>query len=290
MSQTYILFHENCADGTASALTAYLKFGEDAIYIPVQYNQPLPDLKPKSTVYVLDFCYPRQFLDDLIDTYNQDVIVLDHHKTAQEALLGYSKLKDSVFDMTKSGAILSWEYFHPADPVPSLFYYIQDRDLWQWKYPQTKFISAYLSAVGFNNFRDWIPFLEESNLDNIIDKGEAISEYQDKSASSNGEKFYEGILPDGTIMWMLNNQHLISDTCHKFLIANENIKVCCCWFVVDGSKVVFSFRSKQEFDCSEIAKKLGGGGHKNAAGASVNLTEKTIPKARLLTSQHSVQK
>lgn len=38
----------------------------------------------------------------------------------------------------------------------------------------------------------------------------------------------------------------------------------------EKGKINMSFRSKQNFDVSKIAKKLGGGGHKNAAGASIS--------------------
>ena len=37
----------------------------------------------------------------------------------------------------------------------------------------------------------------------------------------------------------------------------------------EKEKFAVSFRSKKDTDVSEIAKKLGGGGHKNAAGATI---------------------
>ena len=40
-----------------------------------------------------------------------DLIVIDHHKSAMVELHDISNTK---FDMTKSGAILSWEFFHPG--------------------------------------------------------------------------------------------------------------------------------------------------------------------------------
>lgn len=40
-------------------------------------------------------------------------------------------------------------------------------------------------------------------------------------------------------------------------------------FTVFPDQVMWSLRSRPEFDCSEIAKKFGGGGHKNASGFKV---------------------
>lgn len=275
MTDTYVLFHKNCADGTASALAAYEYFGDRAEYIPVQYNEGVIEgLNFHSTVYLVDFCYPQEGLDEL--TQGRDVIVLDHHKTAQEDLLGYGRLTDKVFDMGRSGAMITWQYFFPDHPVPKLFYYIQDRDLWNWEYEETKPIAAFLKTIGYDNFRDWIPFLDDNVFDSILNKGKAIAQYQDKCVENNIKGFYKGLLPDKTKIWMCNNSHLISETCHSFLHQN-NVEVCCCWFVVKEGKIVFSFRSKGDYDCSAIAKRLGGGGHKNAAGTSVPLTSLNLP-------------
>jgi len=273
---TYVLYHKNCADGTASALAAYQYFGDSAKYIPVQYQEDPPEIEEGSTVYLVDFSYPREILDSLTDDF-REVIVLDHHKTAKEELLGYNRLTDMVFDMKRSGAMITWEYFHPEKPVPKLFYYIQDRDLWQWQYKETKPISAYLKTVGFNNFRKWIPFLENSALESLLEKGYAIAQYQDSCIKSNLNQFYKGKLPDGTVIWMNNCSHLISETCSAFLKSREDVEVCCCWFVLPTGQITFSFRSKPSFDCSVLAKRLGGGGHSASSGCKVDFTLENIP-------------
>lgn len=275
MTNTYILYHKNCADGTASALATYQYFGDKAKYIPVQYQEDPPLIEKGSTVYLVDFCYPQAILDELTD--GREVIVLDHHKTAQNDLLGYGKLSDMIFDMERSGAMITWQYFHPDKPIPKLFYYIQDRDLWQWQYEYTKPISAYLKTVGYDDFREWIPFLDDSRFETILEKGNAIAQYQDKCVEGNLSGFYKGKLPDGTPMWMTNCSHLISETCNAFLQSQEDVEVCCCWFVIPRGDIVFSFRSKEGFDCSAIAKRLGGGGHPQSSGCKVKLKAETIP-------------
>ena len=74
-------------------------------------------MEPGSEVYILDFSYPRQVMESLLSQHVK-VIALDHHKTAQEALLG---LRGALFDMNRSGAMISWEYFHPEREIPDLF-------------------------------------------------------------------------------------------------------------------------------------------------------------------------
>jgi oligoribonuclease NrnB/cAMP/cGMP phosphodiesterase (DHH superfamily) len=75
-------------------------------------------------VYILDFSYDEETLRNLYKKV--EVVVLDHHKTAEKDLKDLSFAK---FDMNKSGAMMAWEYFHPEKEVPLMIRYIQDRDL-----------------------------------------------------------------------------------------------------------------------------------------------------------------
>ena len=154
MSKIYTLYHNNCPDGFGSALAAYLKFGDKSEYIGVKHQQDPPEMEPGSEVYILDFSYPRQVMEALLE-HHVKVITLDHHKTAQEALLG---LRGALFDMNRSGAMISWEYFHPERSIPDLFRYIQDRDLWQWKLEGTGEIAAGLQLLP-QEFALWIDLL-----------------------------------------------------------------------------------------------------------------------------------
>ena len=81
MSKIYTLYHNNCPDGFGSALAAYLKFGDNSEYIGVKHQQDPPEMEPESEVYILDFSYPRQVMELLLERHTQ-VIALDHHKTA----------------------------------------------------------------------------------------------------------------------------------------------------------------------------------------------------------------
>lgn len=170
-----IIYHgPGCMDGAAAALAAYLKFGEDAEYRPAQYGDPAPTDEETAgrPIYILDFSYPRPELERLwsrhlriLDKPVSTLVVLDHHRTAQADLAG---LPFCTFDMTKSGAVLAWEHFRDdiekpwVDAgMPGLFAYVQDRDLWQWKLPHSREVSAALAASGaLTDFRKLIPIFK----------------------------------------------------------------------------------------------------------------------------------
>lgn len=150
-----VCYHKGCMDGAGAALAAYLKFGEDAEYRAVSYGDPAPisDEVAGREVFIVDFSWPRAEILRLHSATIGKLTVLDHHKSAEKEI---GDLPYCVFDMTKSGAAMAWEYFHCsglANPrndsrLPGLIRYIQDRDLWEWKLRCSKEISSALYARG----------------------------------------------------------------------------------------------------------------------------------------------
>lgn len=171
-----VVYHAGCMDGAAAVFAAWLKFGDDAEYRSASYGDPAPtdeEVRGRD-VYVLDFSYPRAELVRMAaacgeTTHHPDggaLHVIDHHKTAQADL---ADLPFCTFNMEKSGAVLAWEYFHTVGiasrlpkMLPELFAYAQDRDLWQWRLPHSRKISAALAASGaLTDFRKLIPIYQE---------------------------------------------------------------------------------------------------------------------------------
>jgi len=262
----YFLYHKNCLDGYGSALAAYLKFKLNAQYIPVQHQEPVPPLERNSTIYLLDFCYPRSVMENLQEKHQ--VIVLDHHKTALEDMMGMIGLKDSIFDVQRSGAMITWQYFHPSENIPLLIKILQDRDLWQWQYPETAAATAALITLGFEDFANWIPYVEDQEITQLVNMGEILLKANAHNIKSQVSMSYLGKLPNRQeLIPLVNTPHLISETCHAMLESSQyqNYQVVAAWYVKKG-KVCYSLRSRPGFDCSKIAQQYGGGGHPQASG------------------------
>lgn len=270
--KVYVLYHASCLDGSGARYAAEKRFGEDATYCPVQYGRAMPKIEDNSIVYILDFSYSKAILEKLKSRV-KELVVLDHHKTAQEDL---KDLPYAVFDMDKSGAVLAWEYFHPGVPVPKLLQMVQDRDLWKFTLEDTRAVAA-----GFTRrqkiFADWDRACSDSTigryfLDTIKKEGMAILEYEaDLVKSAVGHTVVIDYY--GYKVGMVNATAVISDIGHG-IYTDPALKVdYSISFFVDtiGKHVVLSFRSKGDMDVGAIAKGLKGGGHKNASGARVSL-------------------
>ena len=146
----YVLYHGNCPDGLGAALAAHMALGGKAECIPVNYGKPIPKIEDGAEVYIVDFSYPRA---DLVALAARTTLrVLDHHATAEKDLDG---LPFCTFDIARSGAVMAWQYFFRDKATPMFFRYLQDRDLWQFKLPQSREVSAALGSYPFD-LKVWV--------------------------------------------------------------------------------------------------------------------------------------
>lgn len=264
-----VLYHGGCFDGFASAWVAHKALG-DVEAVPVNYGQepPGPAWSGGRQVYVLDFSYARETMVQLAQTNNQ-VVVLDHHKTAQAALADLEVPGLTVvFDMNKSGGRLAWEHFFPGQPTPGLVDYTEDRDLWRWNLPGSKAVNACLRSYPFD-FKLWDEWGKQSPLglcELFVEEGQAILRREQQIVEQHVH-FARETEMDGHKVLAVNATVLTSE------IAGELAKgrpFGACWFKRADNKEVWSLRSREGgVDVSEIAKKRGGGGHKQAAGFEV---------------------
>lgn len=275
--KTLILYHANCADGFCAAWIAHRKWGEDADYLPVQYGQEPPDVTGRA-VYILDFSYKRPVMRQIL-SQAQKVVVLDHHKTAEAELVDIidefvqrpdlianpsgSELPVVHFDMSKSGGRLAWGFFFPGKPTPWLVDYTEDRDLWSWKLPNSREISAALAARP-KTFGEWYALDQfPSCPGELIREGVAILRYQQQQIDAICANASETEI-DGHQILAVNTSVLFSEVAGKLA---EGRPFGAAWFVRGDGKKQWSLRSQESgVDVSEIARRHGGGGHHNAAG------------------------
>lgn len=276
--KTYVLYHDNCNDGFGAAWASWLTLGdEDVTYVPVQYGRPLPEIRDGSTVYIVDFSYDRETLIALSQR-SKRVTVLDHHRTAKEALTGLDGTNNNLsitFDMAKSGAVLAWEHFHPGEPLPLLLAYVQDRDLWTWKLPSSREFSAALSleAREFGRWSDLETSLSDDSLycdalTRFTAKGTVILEYQAGLVAGLAAKAHLARV-GGHEVPAVNSPLFQSELGEELCKMHPDSPFAAVYFKLNPAEEVWSLRSRGGFDVSAVARQLGGGGHPAAAGFKV---------------------
>lgn len=273
------IYHRGCADGFGAAWAVWKALGDGVALHPGVYGAPPPDVTGRDVILV-DFSYKRPVMEAMCQSA-ASITVLDHHKTAAEDLDGLGDgpgIAIPVFvriDMEKSGAVLAWEHFHPGKETPRLLQHVQDRDLWRFALPNTREILACLFSHPFD-FDQWDRLADEIERDptTILIEGAAIERKLHKDIA-------ELVSTSTRIMTIGGYRVPVANL--PFTLASDAGNLLCQRSADGGAPLfagiyydrpfgrTFSLRSVGDFDVSEIAKKYGGGGHKNAAGFRVPL-------------------
>lgn len=269
-----VWYHADCPDGFTAAWIAW-KIYSDAKFVAVKYQEPPPPYSPDDGILILDFSYPDEVLAK-IKSEVRLLEVLDHHKTAEHVA------KYGIFDITKSGARLTWEWFNHYAYVPDFVKYIEDRDLWKWALHDSQEINAFIGSYDFT-FENWDHISTNWNFESFRQQGEAILRAKNRYIQTILSNIRPFKIPnDDTWYWAVNspifqselghelaqrNAHLMPhpfyDDEPKPIIVQAGIGVVY-WATLTGRS--YFLRSIGDIDVSKIAKKYGGGGHKNAAG------------------------
>ena len=228
------------------------------------HGEPPPEVGDRE-VYLVDFSYRRPLIEDMA-RHATKLTVIDHHVTAAqdlEDLIRNDGTLDGVFDMDKSGCLLTWEWFFKDKPPPPALLAVSDRDLWTFERPGTREIFLALTSYPYE-FAIWDALMEADRLEALRQDGIAFSRKQQKDIAEIIAAGRHLITIAGHTVPACNVPPIwASDAGH--ILAQGHPFAACFW--IDGEQIAFSLRSVPDgLDVSEIAKRFGGGGHQHAAG------------------------
>ncbi|XWV24767.1 DHH family phosphohydrolase-like protein [Tupanvirus deep ocean] len=281
-----VLYHGSCSDGFGSAFVVWLYYkrlyglerANSIQYLPCYYQKENQSFAPEflekltdKNILMCDFSYKYSQLMRLIYV-SKSFMILDHHKTAKADLDRPdfpSSLK--IFDMNRSGAGITWDYFFPDQPIPKFLAHIQDRDIWTKKYSETSEFVAFFYEQEFD-FDLWEKYLDDAMVKKAIETGRSWLEYQkviiDKVIKKTSYVIQE-INGQYSVVLYCNCPELKSDIGNLVFKALPIGDFSCVWdYNLYTDQTNYSFRSTDDrYDVSAIASKFGGGGHRNASGA-----------------------
>lgn len=272
------IHHAGCPDGFGAAWAVWRAWGDDADYVSRGHDDPFrPESFTDKHVVFVDIAIPNEPLRRLGELAAQ-VVMLDHHVSnrdhfdAEPSLAGTLAAEGHVvrFDLSHSGAVLAWQHFHPELPVPPLLCYVQDQDLWNWKLPRSEAVNAAIGSYS-RRFDTW-EALAKRPIEALADEGESIVRAHETDVRrllrtshpvAIGAKRVEAV----------NSPLLRSRIGHALALRAKYGVPWGLLYRVSGDRVDVSLYSIGDLDVAVIAREHGGGGHRNAAGFSVRLTE-----------------
>jgi uncharacterized protein len=264
-----VIYHARCPDGFGAALAAWLYYEGQAEFRACDHGdvKTLADLPPLAgrAVYILDFSFSPELMRE-IEQQAAKLVMLDHHKSAAEKLTGFACRCGVVhFDMGKSGARLAWDFFQAERALPGLVRYIEDRDLWNWKFPES---AGFLAALDMEplDFERWaeIASFGEEQLAAFMARGLAMDEKFCKLAKDIAANA-ELVVFNGQQGLMVNAPGVFHSLVGE-LLSKKSGTFALLWSANKGGVVKVGLRSQKGYDCIPLAESMGGGGHAQACG------------------------
>jgi oligoribonuclease NrnB/cAMP/cGMP phosphodiesterase (DHH superfamily) len=221
-------------------------WGDGARYVPRSHDDALdPSRVEDQRVVFVDIAPPVGVVEAIAERA-AELIVLDHHVSARERYSARPELQARLtsdghrihFDMDHSGAVLAWNHFHPGKTAPDLLRYVEDQDLWNWKLPRSEEVNA---AIGIETRR-------ALHLAHPV---------------ALGSRRVEGVNA------LHHRSHIGHELCKRATFGHPVGVV----YRLTDRRVDISIYSIGDFDVSAIAAEYGGGGHRNASGFSVSLSD-----------------
>ena len=269
--------HHSDMDGNCSGAIVYWfhkKRNEHVECFPVNYNEDIPfeKIEKNEKVYVVDFSFVPEDYKKLL-SITDDVIWIDHHVSAID------KFKNTPIENLpgirrngEAGCELTWKYFYGDSKntkIPTIVKMLGRYDVWDFSIMDKESLSAlqqYCRTVDTEPYsKVWEHWLDiEYSPKKEMEIGKQYLKYRDFVWKKFLKSWGFEVELDGYKALACNTASVNSD----FFITGENKDYdLFIPFIFDGENWVVSlYTIKNNVDCSKLAVKYGGGGHKKAAG------------------------
>ena len=271
------IYHSRDLDGFTSGAIVRRKY-PNAKLIGFDYGQRLPieEIPSGESIIMIDVSLPMEEMESLAKHSNFNLTWIDHHISAINGYKKYTEGKETFLNAILQDGIaaceLGWKYLFPNENIPASVTLLGRYDTWrnhdkgEWNEMILPF--QYGMKLICNSPESFPTDLFASNDDlvlGIVKNGKVVIKYQQtqnelfckKAAFEHSLNGYKAICLNIGMASSMVFQSVYDETKHDLMMP----------FYFNGSQWIFSlYTTKDGVDCSVIAKSMGGGGHKQAAG------------------------
>ncbi|MBW2712874.1 MAG: hypothetical protein JRC77_03900 [Deltaproteobacteria bacterium] len=270
-------YHAGCPDGLGAALAVKLAWGDEVRLTAHGHEDAVSTDEAEDALVIYVDIAPTNEVLRAIAPVAEQIIVLDHHASSKRRFESDPELAPYMeelghvvhFDLTRSGAVLAWEYFHPDEPLPDLYRYVQDQDLWDWDLPQSREVNAAIGSYP-QQFEVWENFIE-NGISNLAEEGRALVRANRAEVARALKSAHVAFINGERIEAVNCTTHTRSAIGHELAARARFDKSWGLIYRVTAQRVHCSIYSIGELDVSKVAVRFGGGGHPNASGFNLNL-------------------
>lgn len=273
-------YHANCTDGLAAIAVALKGVDTDKVeVVAASYSTPIdPSQTEGKDVCFLDFSARGEILKDILKVA-KTVTIIDHHVSVYDEIREVESDPATkgkltyIYNVSKSGAMLAWDYFNGDVEYPYAIKLISDRDIWTGLYKDTSAFALALRVEEFTLER-MCKLLQQSDEQHIklvkalVAKGESYQVYNDYLVRQIASHSHLATLSNDMVVSMVNCPlGLVSDV-GNYLAETQPAGVALMVYHKE-KEVVYSIRvaADTDFNAGAYCRDYhGGGGHAKAAG------------------------
>ena len=276
------IYHSKDLDGQSSAAIIKKRFNGIEL-IGYDYGDPIPVLRPNDPLIIVDVSFPMDIMLKMSEERQMNLTWIDHHIKSIREYERFMKERKDTFCVTHiedglAACELTWEFLYPDTSLPKaislLGMYDVGRKTTNW---ETEVLPFQFGMRAICSSPEEFPEvlletngLAEAKVQDIIRKGNYILQYIKKTeefAMKRGA-FEAEFLGMKALCLNASSYNFFSFS-SQWDNSKHEIAV---GFYYDGQRWLGSiYTDRQDIDCNELARRLGGGGHKKAAGFVVNV-------------------
>jgi oligoribonuclease NrnB/cAMP/cGMP phosphodiesterase (DHH superfamily) len=300
----HCITHRGCNDGTLSA--AIVKEFFKKKIVEVHYasydDQPIDHSMFKDKdVYITDFIFDVKTLLSIM-SHCKSLKIYDHHEKARSIIIDLleemgQETKDLtgslhfeievtykstpieiIYNQLQCGSSITWHKFFPEREAPFIVELINDYDLWKHEMPTNKY-----NGLLFSGKRKTTKYFQECLSDSEWQHGVPAELLTEVIAQDNLKldiikeeaKHCRLIKLHGMPLFMFRTGcgRFLNEV-HEAIKINKQCATVSFEYRMKTNTVKLSFRSPRNgINVNELAGKYGGGGHANAAGASITIKQ-----------------
>lgn len=270
IDQALCIYHRNCLDGMTAGWIVK-SYYPGTTMVAADYLEKPPTVDKDTVVYIVDFSYSGEELLALCQQAKA-VIVIDHHEKPVLALAAFFEQHEKpnnltlLLDQGHSGAALTWNYFHPDQSAPVLVDLVEDRDLWNFKYPTTAAFCQALMALPMTQ-ESW-NWANAQPVSKMVERGEVLLAMLEENIAWVLENAVRMIEWDGHLVPLINVPKYMASEVNNRLTGLHDFVIS--YFDGPEHRVFrFNCRKGSDLNMNVLASKYGGAGHPTSAGLKV---------------------
>lgn len=283
------IYHSRDLDGFTSGAIIKRKYPE-AKLVGYDYGQPFEQEVTGEPIIMADVSLPMKTMLKIAQLSNWQFTWIDHHISAindyKEFVGNGESFCNAILENGIAACEGTWKHLFPDVEMPLAVKLLGEYDTWRnqdkdrW---ENEILPFQFGMRQHCNSAETFPievFENEQLVRDIINQGVTVLKYQAQVNQLQCKKASFETEFNGLRAICLNGGGFNSDVFKS--VYDEDKHDIMIPFQFDGTKWVISlYTTKENVDCSVIAKTNGGGGHKKAAGFQTEDISKVFSKIQI---------